>query len=285
MNRSRARKVTIDPVVPRQITRDEFARISDLLHRRTGILLAPGKETLVMGRLDKRLRQLGVGTYGEYLRLLHTTGDELGVAIDALTTNETYFFREPQHFDFLRAVVAPEARGSRPLRVWSAAGSTGEEAYTVAMVLADAMPGRPWEVVATDISTGVLRTAKQGVYPLTAAARIPDALLRKYCRRGRDEYDGLMAVSRDLRNRVRFMRANLLDDLTGLGRFDVIMLRNVMIYFDTDTKITLVRRLADMLVPGGHLVVSHSESLHGIAPQTVRMTQPSIYQRVRTDDE
>lgn len=272
--------------VPRQITGDEFRGISELLHQRTGILLPPGKETLVMGRLDKRLRQLGLGTYGEYLRLLHTPGDqkELRVAIDALTTNETYFFREPQHFDFLRTAVVPLNRGSRPLRLWSAAGSTGEEAYTAAMTLADAMPGRPWEVVATDISTKVLRKAQQGVYPLTAAERIPAHLLHRFCRRGRDEYEGLMAVSRELRDRVRFMRANLLDNLADLGRFDVILLRNVMIYFDTETKTALVKRLADMLVPSGHLIISHSESLHGFAPAGLKMARPSIYQRTGGDD-
>ena len=268
---------------PGQITREEFARISELLHQRTGILLAPGKETLVMGRLDKRLRQLGLTSYGEYLELLRTAGDELRFAIDALTTNETYFFREPQHFDFLRTVVVPAARAGRSLRVWSAAGSTGEEAYTIAMTLADAMPGRPWEVVATDISTKVLRTAQRGVYPLAAADRIPDGLLRRFCRRGRDEYEGLMAVAREVRTRVKFMRANLLDNLTDLGRFDVIMLRNVMIYFDTPTKTALVRRLTDMLHVGGYLMVSHSESLHGIAPAGLKTTQPSVYQR--TGDE
>jgi chemotaxis protein methyltransferase CheR len=264
---------------PRHITRDEFAHLSGLLHQRTGIVLTPGKETLVMGRLDKRLRELGLGTYGEYLRLLHPPGDELRFAIDALTTNETYFFREPQHFEFLRDVVVPANRGSRPLRVWSAAGSTGEEAYTIAMVLADTMPGRPWEVVATDISTKVLRTARQGVYPLSAAERIPEQMLRRHCRKGRDEYEGLMAVARELRGRVTFIRANLLDRLGELGRFDVIMLRNVMIYFDTETKVALVKRLTEMLRPGGYLIVSHSESLHGIAPADLRMTRPSIYQR------
>jgi len=246
---------------PGQITRNEFAGISELLHQRTGILLAPGKETLVMGRLDKRLRQLGLGSYGEYLNLLQTAGDELRIAIDALTTNETYFFREPQHFDFLRDTVVPAtARVGRPVRVWSAAGSTGEEAYTIAMVLAAAMPGRLWEVVATDISTKVLRTAQRGVYPIAAAERIPEPLLHRFCRRGRDEYEGLMAVSREVRGRVHFMRANLLDDLKDLGRFDVIMLRNVMIYFDAETKVALVRRLTEMLHPGGYLVVSHSET-------------------------
>ncbi len=270
---------------PGQITRQEFARISELLHQRTGILLAPGKETLVMGRLDKRLRELGLASYGEYLTLLQTAGDELRIAIDALTTNETYFFREPQHFDFLRTVVVPAARAGRSLRVWSAAGSTGEEAYTVAMVLADAMPGRPWEVVATDISTKVLRTAQRGVYPLAAAERIPQPLLRRFCRRGRDEYEGLMAVAREVRERVRFKRANLLDNLQDLGRFDVILLRNVMIYFDAETKTALVRRLTEMLHPGGYLLISHSESLHGIAPTGLKMTRPSIYQRTGARDE
>jgi chemotaxis protein methyltransferase CheR len=270
--------MTTSAVAPRSITRDEFRSISEFLHRRTGIRLVHGKEPLVMGRLEMRLRRLGLASYGEYVRLLTMPEHdaEARLATDLLTTNETFFFREPQHFDFLRRVVTPEHRSSRPFRLWSAASSSGEEAYTAAMVLAEALPDQPWEVVGSDVSSRVVETAQRGVYPIGAADRIPTPMLRRHCRKGRDEYAGTMAISRELRARVTFLCANLLDDLTRFGRFDVILLRNVMIYFDIETKKGLVPRLEQMLHPGGYLVVSLSESLNGI-PCRLRMVEPSVY--------
>lgn len=264
---------------PRNITAEEFRQVSELLHRHTGVRLVPGKETLVMGRLDRRLRQLGLRSYGEYLKLVLAPGqgDELRQLIDRLTTNETFFFREPQHFDFLREVILPAHTANRPFRMWSAACSSGEEAYTAAMVLAEAVPSVPWEIIGTDISSQVVGVAQRGVYPIAAAEKIPTPLLRKYCRKGRDDYQGLMAVHRSLRDKVTFLHANLMSDLQRLGRFDLIMVRNVMIYFDTPTKHGLVARLADMLYPGGYLMISHSESLNGF-PTRVQMVAPSVYQ-------
>jgi chemotaxis protein methyltransferase CheR len=271
--------MTTTALTPTPITRDEFREISDLLRRRTGIRLAPGKETLVMGRLDRRLRLLGVASYREYLDLLVQPGEpEVHQAIDLLTTNETFFFREPRHFDFLREEVLPAHPAGRPFRLWSAASSSGEEAYTAAMVLADALPGLPWEVVGTDVSARVVASAQRGVYPIAAAERIPLPLLRKHCRKGREEYTGLMAIAPELRARTTFVRANLLEDLQGLGRFDVIFLRNVMIYFGADTKIALLERLEEMLRPGGYLIVSLSETLKGITSR-LRMVEPSVYRR------
>jgi len=264
---------------PKPITRAEFDEISDLLLRRTGIRLAPGKETLVMGRLDKRLRQLGIGSYRDYIDLLSQPEEpELHQAIDLLTTNETFFFREPRHFDYLREVVLPAHRANRPFRLWSAASSSGEEAYTAAMVLAEGLSNRPWEVVGTDVSARVVASAQRGVYPIAAAEKIPMPLLRKYCRKGRDEYTGLMAIAPDLRARTTFVRANLMDNLEGLGHFDVIFLRNVMIYFGAETKIALLERLETMLQPGGHLIVSLSETLKGITSR-LTMVEPSVYRR------
>lgn len=271
--------MTLPVTGPREITPAEFQQISEFLHRRTGIRLVPGKEALVMGRLDRRLRQLGLDRYGEYLDLLRQPGndEEAGHAVDLLTTNETFFFREPRHFEHLRRVVVPAHRGGRPLRVWSAAASTGEEAYTVAMVLAEALPGdASWEVVGTDVSTRVLHTARCGVYPIAAAERIPVPLLRRHCRKGLDEYAGMMAIGPQLRARVTFVHANLLDDLRRLGRFDVILLRNVMIYFDAETKAELVKRLTEMLYPGGYLIVGLSETLNGFQGG-LRLTEPSVY--------
>jgi len=264
--------------VQRDLTGDEFRYITTLLHQHTGIKLAPGKEALVAGRLDKRIRQLRLDGYGAYVELLRSHDEaELHQMINLLTTNETYFFRESQHFDYLERVVLPTRRTDRPFRLWSAASSTGEEAYTAAMVLAEAMPGAAWQIVGSDISTKVVDGARKAFYPIAAAEKIPQRLLRKYCLRGLDEWAGLLTVSRELRARVEFQRVNLMEDFRQLGQFDVIMLRNVMIYFDIETKRGLVPRLQERLQPGGHLIIGSSETLSGI-PSDLRMVEPSIYQ-------
>ncbi|MET0492583.1 MAG: protein-glutamate O-methyltransferase [Actinoplanes sp.] len=266
-------------VASRQITGDEFRYLTALLHEHTGIRLAPGKEALVMGRLDKRLRQLSLHDYGEYVNLLRTGRDEaeLHQLINLLTTNETYFFRESQHFEYLQGAVLPVWRANRPFRLWSAASSTGEEAYTAAMVLSEALPRSPWQILGSDISTRVIESARKAIYPLEAAEKIPPALLRRHCLRGRDEYEGLMTVSPELRAKVEFQRVNLMEDFRQLGQFDVILLRNVMIYFDLETKRDLVPRLQATLQPGGHLIIGSSETLSAI-PSDLRMIQPSVYQ-------
>lgn len=263
---------------PRELTRDDFQYITGVLHAYTGIRLVPGKEALVSSRLDRRIRALGLGNYTEYVHLLRDRHDEaeLHQMINLLTTNETFFFRETQHFEYLRSQVLPNRVAGRPFRLWSAASSTGEEAYTAAMVLADALPAGSWEIVGTDISTRVVQAARAALYPIAAAERIPKPFLRRFCLKGREEYEGLMTVSRELRSRVQFHRQNLIEDLRPLGRFDVIMLRNVMIYFDLETKRSLVPRLQDMLTPGGHLIIGSSESLNAI-PSRLRMVEPSIY--------
>lgn len=265
----------------RSLTTREFAWIRQFLLARTGIELKDGKEAMVMGRLDRRLRHHGLNTYAEYFELLESDADplETTLAVDLLTTNETYFFREPAHFAFLRDVLGNARPRPGPIRVWSAASSTGEEAYTIAMTLADCLPvGQDWQVLATDISTRVLEIARRGLYPIDAAEKIPAELLRAYCLRGRDEYEGFLAMDRALRAKVEFRHANLLDLPADLGTFDVIFLRNVMIYFGEDTKRAIVQRLEQLLRPGGHLIVSHSETLANLTSTLGRVT-PSIYHR------
>jgi len=264
----------------RTLSAQEFAWLCEFLVDRTGIELKPGKESMVMGRLDRRLRHHGLTSYTEYFRLL-VQGDplETQMAIDLLTTNETYFFREPKHFEFLREVFEGGPRRADPVRVWSAASSTGEEAYTIAMTLADCLPpGQGWAIVGTDISSRVLETARRGMYPIEAADKIPPQLLRDYCLRGRDEFDGFLAIDRVLRERVTFREANLLELPADLGSFDIVFLRNVMIYFGAETKRRIVGRVTSMLRPGGHLVVSHSETLNGIQDGRLRLVQPSVYE-------
>jgi chemotaxis protein methyltransferase CheR len=262
----------------RTISRDEFQYITGVLHDHTGIRLAPGKEALVASRLDRRIRALGLDGYADYVRMLRERHNEVELhqLIDLLTTNETFFFREAQHFEYLRHTAVAARPAGRPFRLWSAASSTGEEAYTAAMVLADLLPAGMWEIVGTDISTRVVDSARAALYPIAAAERVPRPLLRRYCLRGREEYEGMMTVDRELRSRVQFHCLNLMSDFRQLGRFDVIMLRNVMIYFDLETKRKLVPRLQDMLVPGGHLIIGSSESLNSI-PSRLRMVEPSIY--------
>lgn len=257
----------------------EFQWILRYLHTQTGILLKDGKQALVMGRLEKRLRHHGLRNYRDYFELLGAPGQELEttLAIDLLTTNETYFFREHRHFDFLRQQVIPGHSRARPLRVWSAASSSGEEAYTIAMTLAEHFVDGNWEVAGTDISTRMLEKAVRGLYPMSAAEKIAQPLLKKYCLKGTDDFEGFFLVSKALRSRVQFQYANLMENLPGLGQFDVIFLRNVMIYFDLPTKQRLVSKAVELLRPGGYFITSHSETLSGINAQ-LKTVQPSVYQ-------
>ena len=199
-------------------------------------------------------------------------------AVDLLTTNETYFFREPKHFDLLRK-VATLARGrSEAFRVWSAASSSGEEAYSIAMVLEDCLPGQAWEIVGSDISTRVLDKARGGHYPMERAANIPKEYLKRFCLRGTGAQEGTLLIERGLRERVRFMQVNLNEPLPKLGMFDVVFLRNVMIYFNNETKQQIVGRILPTLKPGGHFCIGHSESLNGIS-DAVQALAPSIYRK------
>ncbi|MEQ1638540.1 MAG: CheR family methyltransferase [Methylococcales bacterium] len=261
------------------IRADEFDWISRFLNERTGILLKEGKQAMVMGRLEKRLRMLNLDNYGDYFHRLGKPGEETEtrLAIDLLTTNETYFFRESQHFDFLRTQVFPKHPLTRSLRVWSAASSSGEEAYTLAFLLAEHLSSGKWEIIGTDISSRMLEKARDGLYQMSAAEKIPSALLKKYCLKGRDEYEGFLQIDPALRKRVKFQHANLVEALPDLGMFDVIFLRNVMIYFEQETKQQVIDRLQSHLLPGGHFIISHSESLNGLKTK-FKMLMPSIYQ-------
>jgi len=258
----------------------EFSQVQKLIYQLTGIHLSAGKKALVCGRLAKRLEQHGLASYTEYFQLLtaERNAPELQVAVDLLTTNETYFFREPRHFDFLRERVLPAHKPNRPFRAWSAACSSGEEPYSVAMVLADHFGDGAWEVVASDISTRVLEKAHNGHYPLDRTNGISREHLSRYCLKGIGQQEGTLLVERKLRSRVSFMQVNLNKTLPALGEFDLILLRNVMIYFDMETKRRVVQRLLPLLKPGGHFLIGHSESLNGIV-DSLHLLAPAIYQK------
>ena len=263
------------------ISDNEFGLFQRFIFDAAGITLSSAKKALVCGRLAKRLQACNLGSYSEYFKLLTSgqAGAEVQTAVDLLTTNETYFFREPKHFELLReAALAAPQRAGQPLRVWSAASSTGEEAYTMAMVLADALGDAPWEIMGSDISTRVLQRARQGHYPMERCRQIPQAYLKRFCLRGIDEQQGTLLVERALRSRVQFMQINLNAALPRLAAFDVIFLRNVMIYFNGETKRQVVARILETLKPGGYFCIGHSESLNDIT-SALTPVAPSIYRK------
>lgn len=258
----------------------EFRQFQSWLHGVAGIYMAEGKKTLVAGRLAKRLRHYELTSYGDYFRLISSQegAAESLVALDMLTTNETYFFREPKHFQFLREQILTHVSGTRPFRVWSAACSSGEEPYSLAMTLADCLPSHPWEILASDISNQVLAKARAGHYPMERAHNLSHDQLYRHCLKGIGPQANTLLVERRLRERVQFSRINLNEQLPHLGDFDLIMLRNVMIYFDMPTKRKVVERLLPHLRRGGYFMISHSESLNGVS-DSLEPISPSIYRK------
>ena len=260
------------------ISDGEFGRIRDLVKQWTGITLSEQKKALVVGRLASRLRHRKVPSFRDYLRILQDPreGDEVQMAVDLITTNETSFFREIEHFRILDEHLAALRPVPLPFRVWSAASSSGEEAYTLAMVLAERLGAAEWSVHGTDISTRVLERARRGLYPMERSAPIPQAFLKAYCLKGQGQHEGTFLIGRQLRSRVTFSQANLVRPLPRLGPFDVAFLRNVLIYFEAPQKLQVVRAVASQIRSGGLLFVGHSESLtgldHGLVPY-----RPTVY--------
>jgi chemotaxis protein methyltransferase CheR len=258
----------------------EFAQFQRFIFDNAGITMAAAKKALVTGRLSKRLAAHGLETFGEYFKLLSSGQHpfEVQMAVDLLTTNETYFFREIKHFEFLRSQVLAARSRPQPYRIWSAASSSGEEAYSMAMVLADCMQTTPWEILGTDISTKVIDGARRALYSMERGRHIPPEFLRRFCRKGQGEYEGSLLVDRTLRSKVTFRQVNLNTALPEMGLFDMVFLRNVMIYFNNETKREVVARVIATVKPGGYFCIGHSESLNDIST-AVQMVAPSIYQK------
>jgi chemotaxis protein methyltransferase CheR len=275
----------IEPAV-HPISDQEFALFQKLIYEIAGIALTDAKRVLLVGRLSRRLKAYDFDTFSQYYRFLTgpEQGGELQTMVDLLTTNETYFFREPQHFEFLAQQILPQLRGSGRLRVWSAASSSGEEAYSIAMTLAEHC-NDDWEVFGSDISLRVLDKARNGLYSLERTDGIPTHCLKKYCLKGVREQTGKLLITPELRQRVSFAQVNLTQPIKntgGIGEFDVIFLRNVMIYFDMATKRKVIENMLQFLKPNGYFIVGHSESLNGIT-QKLSALRPTIYRRTGVD--
>ncbi|MBZ5600848.1 MAG: protein-glutamate O-methyltransferase CheR [Acidobacteriia bacterium] len=261
------------------ITQADFQKISRFAHDHFGLELPAGKEGLVNARLGKKMRQGGFATFADYYSHVHSdrTGQALLGLIDALTTNFTAFLREPAHFDFLRQAAA-EFRDARPLRVWSAACSSGEEPYSIAMTLLAA--GRDAvEITASDISTRVLKVGQDAVYPAERFRGIPEEWRRAFLLKGTGPKEGSFKIKPRVAGLIKFERRNLMEPLPS-RKFHFIFCRNVMIYFNRATQQSIVERFTPCLEPGGYLFVGHSESLNGIQ-HTLRYIKPSVYKNER----
>ncbi len=259
---------------------ETFQAFPHIASQKAGIVLRPGKAALVQARLAKRLRELGLASEREYLDKLRSEGeDELVLFLDAISTNFTKFFREPDHFETLaRDVQAALSAGQTRFRFWCAGCSSGEEPYTAAMVLDPLLRGRDWRILATDISTRVLSRAARGVYNDEEIDPIPGPLREKYLERAAVADGGRRyAVARKLRERIVFHRLNLANRPYPMqGPLDVVFCRNVMIYFDRSMRAGLVGEIERILRPGAHLFIGHSETLNGIET-ALRAERPSVY--------
>lgn len=273
---------------PPQISDAEYRLFQETILKEAGIHLSENKRALLVGRLMKRLRELGIGSFGDYHRLVkERPDDELVRMLDSICTNETHFFREPQHFHVLESQVfrvweerARTGQMAKAIRVWSAGCSSGEEPYSLAMALLSRFPpeaGWSVEIFATDLSTKVLSQAESGLFSVQKSSQIPGEYLKRFMLRGVGSQQGKMKAGNEIRSVVRFMRLNLNDaNFPALGRFDAIFCRNVLIYFKHESKARVIHQLLSHLAPGSYLFLGHSETLNGIC-DSLRPVIPTVY--------
>jgi chemotaxis protein methyltransferase CheR len=263
----------------------DFHFIRDLISDRTGIVLADHKADMVYGRLSRRLRELNLNTFNEYLSSIKHDETELINFINALTTNLTAFFREKHHFDFMKSKLLPELikkKTNKRLRIWSAGCSSGEEPYTIAMTVRELLPNtRGWDVkiLATDLDSNMVRKAQQGIYTADRVNGLSKEQLRKWVGKASAEQSSMVEMSDDLRKMITFKQLNLMHEWPMKGPFDIIFCRNVLIYFNKETQAMLFDRYADMLADDGHLFIGHSESMYKICDRFDLLGQ-TIYKKI-----
>jgi len=266
-----------------------FERFSEFIKSELGIKMPAAKKTLLEARLQKRLRELCIGSHEEYCEYLFSPQgmeEELVNLVDVVTTNTTDFFREPKHFSLLLEHVLPTLfacpGSARRVNLWSAGCSSGEEPYTLAMVLSEFArlnPGFAFNILATDISTQVLRMAVRAVYPESKIGPIPQEYRKRYLLRSKDRTRRLVRIGPEARGHVRFRRLNFMENFTFAEELDIIFCRNVVIYFDRQTQEKLFSRFCRKLLPGGYLFIGHSESLAGM-DLPLEPVAPTVYRRV-----
>lgn len=273
-----------DPMSGPKLDPRIFREFCELIYQLSGIRLGDGKEALVASRLAKRLRALKLPDYRAYLEFVRNdeTGEEIVQMLDVISTNVTSFFREPQHFEFMRRALEEfKNAGQRKYRVWCAASSTGEEPYTIAMTMADVLGfSVDWKILATDISTRVLKAAQEGVYKQASVGTVPPTLKHRFLEampRASKDAPPTFRVAQELKDRIVFKRLNLAEPPFPMhGPLDFVFCRNVMIYFDNAIRSGLLNEVVRLLRPGGYLMVGHSESLTGMLIN-LKPVQPSTY--------
>jgi len=258
-----------------ELTQKEFELFQKIVFKEIGISLENSKLFLVKNRLLKRLIYYKLSSYSDYYRLIQIDKNEKITMLNLITTNETYFFREQLHFDFLKDSIIPS---SKKLRIWSAASSTGVEAYSIAMLLHDAKID--YEIIASDINTEVIKKANIGLYPLKMMDKIPENLKLKYCLKGKGNYEGWFLVDRILINNMKFENRNLLENQESLGSFDVIFLRNVLIYFNHEMKKKIIDNIMKNLKIGGYMIISLTEHIRELDSYKLKKIGISIFQKV-----
>ena len=267
-----------------ELTERDFSFIKQFIAKHAGIELSDAKRSLVYSRLVRRLRALGLPSFSAYCSHLETgDGEELEHCVNALTTNLTSFFREAHHFDFLQRELLPKLvseKKEKELRVWSAGCSTGEEPYSLAIVLAEHTPA-DWSVrlLATDLDSSVVATAAAGQYKLERITGISDKRRKRWFLRGKGKHEGQVRVRQELREMITFRRLNLLDPWPLRNQFDFIFCRNTVIYFNKDTQRALFDRFAEQITPEGHLFIGHSETLYRVS-ERFKLLGSTVYQRI-----
>jgi len=257
-----------------ELSDKEFDLFQKLVFKEIGISLGNSKKFLVKNRLYKQLVTFNLTSYSDYFRLVQVNKIEKVNMLNLITTNETYFFREPSHFKFLEEEILSK---SNEIRVWSAACSVGAEAYSVAMILENS--GIQYEIIGSDINTEVVQKANIGLYPLKWMDKIPDTYTQKYCLRGKSKHEGWFLVDRILLENMKFETRNLLVSQKDLGLFDVIFLRNVLIYFNDETKDMILKNILCNLKVGGHLIISLTEHIRDLEKYNIKKVHNSIFQK------
>jgi chemotaxis protein methyltransferase CheR len=259
---------------------EDFYLFQDLIFQLAGISFDENKSSLVENRLASRIKKFQFQSYRDYFHFLKSPENnaERQYFIDVMTTNETSFFREINHFEFLQSTILPNFKSSNKFRVWSAACSSGEEAYSIAMVLENYLGSNRYEILGTDLSSRVLEKSKMGLYPMERAEKIPEPYLKKFCLKGKNSMEGFFKIDENLKMNIVFKSMNLNQKFPDLGKFDLIFVRNVMIYFNAETKEKLIRNMIDLLPKNGFLFIGQSETLLN-RNLGLEMIKPSIYKK------
>lgn len=262
-----------------KFTDREFHRLKNIIYEKSGIFITEEHKEGLEFRLGSRLDYYNLDSFDSYYDIMIGNEREMQTVINTVTTNETYFFREHKHYEFLKEEILPKVKYDL-FRSWSAAGSNGAEAYSTSMLIDSCLSAyQNWEVVTSDINDEVLDFSKKGIYPIKFAKKIPMEYLKAYCQKGQNEDEGYFRIGDKIKKHLKYMHINLTDTIPQeVGMFDVIFLRNMIIYFDDTHKKIIVENVIKQLKPGGFLFMGHSESLYRITDK-VTQVKPSIYKK------